>query len=268
MFKKLFRVFTLSLILQLLVTNSYSKEIPLNIAIVDDSPNLHLFFHELLTTALREDGHTPKLNTLELPHMRTMEYLENGSLSIHWMFESEERNKKYTPIKVGLTNGLVGQRILFIKKGDQHLYDNVKNIDDFRNLDLVGGFGREWFDVNVWKENNLKYKEHSGNWKSIFKMIPIRPTYNYFSRGFTEILEESKEYPELEIEDKLLFIYDRDFIFYLSKTGEKYNDIIEHALKKARNNGLVKKLVKRYWANGFKALQYDKRIKIYLKTPK
>ncbi len=218
-----------------------------------------------------EDGHTPILITSELPHLRVKFYLDIGEISIHWMVESKVRNKKYIPVKVGLTNGLIGQRILLIKKGNQHFYDGVKTLKDFRNLNLVGGMGKDWFDARVWETNRLKYKEHSGNWKAIFKMIPARSVYDYFSRGINEILEEAEQYPDLAIEERLVLIYERDFIYYLSKTGKnagaKYKDIIEHALIKAKDSGLVERLINKQWTNDFKTLNFDKRIKIHLKTP-
>ena len=251
--------------------NVYANEIRLHIPIIEDSPQLHLYFHELLTTALEEDGHIPVLIVSKQPQLRIKDEFEDGRISIYWMVASDERNQKYLPIEVGLTDGLIGKRILFIKKGDQQFYNGVNSLEEFRGLELVGGMGKKWFDVQVWKANNLKYKEHPGNWKAIFKMVAAGRDYNYFSRGLNEILEEAKQYPELAIEERLVFIYDRDFRFYLSKKGEnagaKYKDVIEHALKKAQASKLIQRLVRKYWANDLKALNYDARIKVYLKTP-
>jgi len=132
--------------------------------------------------------------------------------------------------------------------------------------------GEGWFDVKVWRENGIKYKEHGGNWKYIYDVLAYQDRYDYFSRGFNEIVLESKEHPLLDIEKRLLLIYDRDFIFYLSKNGinagAKYKNEIQEALEKAKNSGLIKRLVRKYWANDFEVLDYDNRIKIYLKTPK
>jgi hypothetical protein len=271
MLKKI-KVFTsVALTFPLLVSTAYSDVITLHIPIVDDSPHLHFFFHELLNTAIEEVGHTPKLISKKLPQLRIKNNMDQGKISIYWSLETNEANQKYIPIEIGLTRGLIGKRMLFIKKGDQHLYDGVKNLDDFRNLNLVAGMGIGWFDVNIWKENNLKYKESSGNWKSIFKMIPYGRDYNYISRGVNEIVTEEKQYPNLEIENKLVLIYDRDFRFYLSKTGvnagAKNKDVIELAIKNAEKSGLIDRLVTKYWADDFKVLNYDKRIKINLETP-
>lgn len=258
--------------LSLLVSSAHSDEIRLHIPILQDSPRQHIFYHELLETAIKEAGHTPKLIVQELPQLRAKYYLETGLISIYWMIESAERNKNYIPIETEITNELICKRILFIKRGDQHLYDNVNNLEDFRKLNLVGGMGQKWFDTKVWQSNNLRYKEQGGNWKSIFLMIRRDRAFNYFSRGINEVIDESKQYPDLDIEKRLVFIYDRDCLFYLSKTGvnagAKYKDVIEHALKKAKDSGLIKRLVKKYWSNDIKALSYDNRIKLHLKTPK
>ncbi|KPA09620.1 conserved hypothetical protein, secreted [Candidatus Magnetomorum sp. HK-1] len=256
----------------LLVLSAFSDEIRLHVPILKDSPQLHLYFHELLEKAIKETGHTPKLIPYILPQLRIKDYLDNGKISIYWLVETAERNKKYIPVGGGITNRLIGKRILFIKKGDQHLYDNVKTLDDFRKLNLVGGMGKKWIDAKVWKANNLKYIEHNGIWRSIFLMIPAGRVYNYFSRGINEIIDESKQYPDLDIEKRLIFIYDRDFRFYLSKTGEnagqKYKKVLKLALKNAKKNGIIEDLIIKYWGNDFKTLNYDTRIKIPLITPK
>ena len=254
-----------------LVSIACAEEVSLHVPITDDSPRQYVFFHELLSTALEESGHTLKLIPEQLPQLRIKNHMDHGKISIYWALENNEADKKYIPIKVGLTEGLIGKRVLLIKKGDRSLYDGVKNLNDFKKLDLVAGMGRGWFDAQIWKENHLKYKERSGNWKSIFKMIPYGRDYNYISRGINEIIAEAKQYPDLAIEEKLVFIYDRDFRFYLSKTGKnagaKYRDVIEHAMQKAKESGLIKRLVKKYWSNAFQTLNYKSRIKIHLSMP-
>lgn len=255
-----------------MITNAFSDVIELHVPFVTDTPKQNLYYHELLEKAVTEAGHTPKLIVKKMSQLRIKLYMDDGKISIYWMVESTERNNRYIPINVGITDGLIGKRILFIKKGDQHLYDNVNTLDDFRKLGLTGGMGKGWFDVKVWKANNLRYREQDGNWKSIFNKIPLGRSYNYFSRGLNEIIVESREHPDLDIEKRLALIYERDFRFYLSKTGEnagaKYKDILDDSFEKAKKSGLLERLVRKYWANDFEALNYDKRIKINLTTPK
>ena len=259
------------LVLLLHTTITYAEQIRISIPKVSDSPNQHLFYHELLSLAIKEIGHTPILTVSDVPQLRIKQYLDNGEISIYWMLETPERNLRYIPVEVDITNGLIGQRILLIKNGDQGLYDQVKSLEDFRSLDLVGGMGLGWFDASVWQANDLPYKEYTGNWKSIFKMTANGREFDYFARGVNEVTLEHNQYPELQIESKLLFIYDRDFRFYLSKTGlnsgKKYEAIISLALKTAKESGLIKRLVNKYWSKEIELLNSDKRIKIHLFPP-
>ena len=263
-------IFT-SLFLMLLLSEAHSETIQLHIPLISDSPKQHQYFHELLNIAIKDAGHIPKLISSELPQLRAKEYLKYGGISIFWMVESTQRNQEFEPIKVGITNGLIGKRILFIKVGDQEQYNQVKNLDDFRKLNTVGGMGKDWFDAKVWAKNRLRYQEHSGMWTSIFKMIPKGRDYNYFARGVNEILVEAKQYPKLAIEENLVLIYDRDYRFYLSKTGPnagiKYHTVLSLAIKKAQESGLISRLVRKYWEHDYEELNYDKRIKIHLKSP-
>tara|TARA_R110001583_G_scaffold21088_1_gene80252 strand:- start:18080 stop:18895 length:816 start_codon:yes stop_codon:yes gene_type:complete len=271
MFKKNRRLALSICSLLFLVTSAHSDHLTLYVPIMDDSPQQHLFFHDLLNRALKEAGHELTLVSKKLPQLRIKKYMDEGELSIFWALESAALNKKYIPIKVGLTDGFIGKRVLLIKEGDQFLYDSVKNLNDFQQLNLVAGMGRGWFDVDIWEKNQLKYKESSGNWKSIFKMIPYGRDYHYISRGVNEIISEATQYPDLEIEKKLVFIYDRDFYFYLSKTGthsgNEFKNIIEKAMINAEKSGLIKKLNEKYWPDVLKQLNYDSRIKIHLEMP-
>jgi len=250
----------------------HAEEIILHVPVITDSPDQNLYFHELLTTAVEESGHTIRIVPIELPQSRAVLYLDTGEISIYWRVESDEKNQKYLPIEVGLTRGLIGQRILLIRRGNQHLFDKVSTLEDFRNLNLVGAMGENWFDVKVWQANNLKYNEQRGNWQAIFKMLDFKRGFDYFPRGMNEILIEAEKYPNLEIEKNLVLIYDRDFRFYLSKTGPnagaKNKEILEKAMQKARVTGLIDRLVKKYWGDDFRKLNFDKRTKILLSTPR
>lgn len=84
MFKNTFVIFIFSI---LFISTSYSKDISLHIATIEDSPNLHLFFHELLKTSLTEDGHNVKLITKKFPHSRLKYFFDKGKLSIHWLLQ-------------------------------------------------------------------------------------------------------------------------------------------------------------------------------------
>jgi len=232
--------------------------------------NTHEFYIELLQKSLDAAGvkYTVELQK-DLPQNRAVQMVDEGQLSLIWLLASAERDAKYTRVDVGLTSGLIGQRILLISPDKQADYANVQTLDDFRKLGKVGGFGKNWFDVKVWAANDLKYQEIDGEWRVIYDMVAAgNRDMDYFSRGFTEILGDALAHPNLQIEEHLVLIYDRDFYYYLSSTAKYYKGTIENALLKAKADGLIDELVQKYWADSFANLNMDKRVKIQLETPK
>jgi len=245
--------------------------VTLHVPIIEETPFAHQFYHDLLTRAIRETGQTPQLVVKTYPQLRIKKLLEMGEISVYWMINSDDRNKRFHPIPVGLTNGLIGKRVLLIRPGDQHRYENIHSLEDFRTRGLIGGMGKHWYDAKVWQANRLRYLELSGNWKFIFGMVSLGRSFDYFSRGVNEIVPESALYPDLEIEQKLLLEYTQDFRFYLSKSGDKagnrYHAILSRALNKARESGLIEALIQKHWGKDLKSLNIEQRTTIHLHSP-
>lgn len=232
------------------------------------------YYHELLTSALALNGHTLKIiNKGDLPPKRLAIMFEKGGLDIVWLLKSKERNKKYIDINVDLTNGLMGQRVLFIPPDSTEDYTHIKTVDDFRQSQKVGAFGANWFDEEVWKANNLPYRVIDGHWRSIYdRLLLSRPEttdrpFHYFSRSVTEIVQEAKHYPKLAIEPNLLFKYDRDFHFYINEENRHLKFILEQALRKAKKTGLMDKLIQKHFAKQLKSLKLESRVLLQLTTP-
>jgi len=227
------------------------------------------YFSELLETALASAGHQLQLKHLGvMPQNRIYEMLTDGRLSLNWLLQSKERDAKFVPVEVNLTNGLIGHRILLIPNGKQSVYQHIKTLDDFKKLKKVGGFGQNWFDVKVWKHNQLDYIEVQGDWQMIYKMLNAgNRGIDYFSRGVFEIVPEAEEHPYLNMESNLIFVYDRDFRFYLSQNAAHYKKILEEALVVAQVNGLMERLIQKHWKQELDILHLDQRIKLILKTP-
>ena len=252
-------------------TAAKAAVIELHVPVVEDSPKQHRFFHELLETALRDAGHTPKLTVSSIPQLRIKRFLKSGEVSIFWMLATEERNKEYRPISQGLTNGLIGKRVLLIRPEDQLRFDLIKNAEDFARYNLIAGMGRDWFDSDIWKYNQIPFREHSGNWESIFKMIVKKHGYDYISRGLNEVFSELSRHPNLHLEEHLLLSYPKDYQFYLSPKWVAQNghqvELLTNALQQAQVSGLIDRLINKYWQADLKKLSLDRRKEIVLRLP-
>ena len=261
----------LSLILAISMSFNLSKadadEIRLTIPSFKDGS--HKYYYSLLVSALKSAGHTPIISlSEEMPQIRVTYELKHNRISLYWLLKTEQRDEVFTPVNVGLTNGLIGQRILLIPRGKQSEFNGVKSLSDFRALQKVGAFGSNWYDIKVWQANRLKYQVVPGDWHRIYKMLDHdNRSLDYFSRGVMEISAEIKLHSELQIEENLLLIYERDFVFYLSPTAQKYHQILFKALSQAKKSNLMVEIQRDYWRRDIQQLQLDSRTIIKLKRP-
>ncbi len=210
----------------------------------------HRYYHELLKQSLERVGHRVEITeTPVLSQDQIMDRLDRGRISLYWIIQNAERDEKYTPCEVGLSRGLVGNRILFIPKGAQSKYDGVEGLIDFRKRGLVGGFGKGWFDVDVWKNNKLPVYEKEGDWRELFGMVAQGDDrVDYLSRGANEIVMEAADHPDLEVEKNLVFVYIRNLRFYLSGEAAAYKAPMENALRQAIESGLMDDLLRKHYS--------------------
>ncbi|WP_354668140.1 hypothetical protein [Vibrio hepatarius] len=202
-----------------------------------------------------------------IPQKRAIKMVESGQLSLIWLIGTEERNQKYIPVKVPLTDGMIGKRILLIPSSLKHKFSEINSLEDFQKSGLVAGLGVNWYDVDVWKTNQLPVYLEDGEWRSLYSKLTANGAVNYFPRGMTEILGEAKQNPHLSIEQHLMLVYEKDFYFYLSKSAASYHPAIEKALKEARKTGLMAELIKKHWQHTFEQIKPEQRVTIKLSLP-
>lgn len=233
------------------------------------SDGSHQYYHELLARSLAQQGHQVTFDAIEdKPQQWITASLRRELLSFHWFLQTEERDTRFVPIPIHLTEGLIGKRVLLIPKGSQSLYDKVATLPHFRDLGLTGALGKDWYDGKVWEKNHLAYQTVP-KWRNIFSMVAAKSRgIDYFPRGVNEVLLELKKHQGLEIEARLLFSYDRDFIFYLSQSHQHLAPIITAALRAAKDNGLMNTLIEQHWHTHLTRLNLNQRTLLPLTTPK
>lgn len=245
---------------------SYTKTIDLKLA--KTSAGVENYVKKLLSTSLKELGYDSNITftSSELGFERGFSALSSNEINIYWSGNTDQNTDKVFYLNIPITNNLLGKRIVFIPKGDAHFYENIYTLDDLRKSGKIGGFGRGWADVGIWKKNNIPYFEkENGNWEAIYTMMAKKTRgIDYFSRAVIEILPEkegiiNKNNLALEVEPNLIFQYKLDFLIYLNKSNKELNKIIETALIHARDTGLIDKTVEEYWSRDFNELNVKKR---------
>ncbi|WP_147818930.1 hypothetical protein [Salidesulfovibrio onnuriiensis] len=228
----------------------------------------HQYYHELLRQSFAAIGHTLTIKPLkDYPFKRIMHMLETGEASAMYLIRSTDRDRRFVPVNVGLTNGLIGKRILLVPPEEVDAFKGVRTLEDFRKLNRTAGLGESWFDVDVWRYNRLPVKTLA-DWRLIYEMAAHRDRgIDYFPRGFVEIMGEHDRHHELVIEPHLMLVYKRDFIIYLSQRDKDLAPVLRKALVHARESGLMDRLLRKHYKRSFDALRPEKRRVIRVALP-
>jgi len=203
----------------------------------------------------------------DVPARRMWAMLGKGDINLFYGLEKKEQDigKEIIPVRVGLTNGLIGQRVFLIRPADAASFARVQSVADLRQTRLVAGFGEGWGDVKVWSKAGLPLYEHTAPWKTIYAMVAAGNRHvDYLPRGVIEVMPEARQHPELTVEQHLLVEYRGDFVFYLSASAASYRPIIERALREAEASELKARLIDESFGPDIKALGLDRRIRLRL----
>lgn len=152
-----------------------------------------------------------------------------------WTMTDTQREEFLRPIRIPLSKGLFGYRVLVIRKQEQERFDHIQSIDDLAKL--IGGQGTHWPDTRIMKANGLKLVT-AENTESLFRMIEAK-RFDYFPRGTSEAWFElmERKTDRLAVEKNILLYYPADIYFFVNKHNEALAKRIEKGLEALIDNG-------------------------------
>lgn len=207
----------------------------------------------------------------DLPMTRLELMLQRGDISVLILGPTAERDRRFLPVRVDMTDNLVNQRILFIPRGSQALYDPVQSLEDFRDLQRVAGMGTAWADRAIWEANGLPVVTIDGDWKRLYRMVssPAR-RIDYLPRGAHEMALEWMQHADLKLEQNLVFTYAQDHILYVSPSRPELHLLLQELLPQAQRQGLISRLAREYYHQVFEPpvnLQQRRVIRLEMPAP-
>lgn len=170
---------------------------------------------------------------------RVIEMISSNQLDVCWYATTNDFEERMLPIRIPMYRGLLGYRVLMIKKGTQSKFDGIRTIEDLRRVTLASG--RFWADTDVLVANNLnvvKVLKYDG----MFYMLD-GGRFDAFPRGAHEPWTEIKRYPtlDLDVEKNILLIYPNPFYFFVNKNNTELARNIEKGLRIAIEDGSFEK---------------------------
>jgi hypothetical protein len=206
----------------------------------------------------------------DIPARRMWWMLGQGDINLFYGMRSKDKDgsEQLVVVRNALTNGLVGRRVLLIRRGDAEMFAQVRSVEDLKRTKLIAGFGAGWGDVKVWETAGLPLYEHTAPWNTIYAMVAAENrNVDYLPRSVIEAVDEARAHPELVVEPHLLMDYKGDFAYYLTASAASYRPIIERALKEADATGLKARLIDETFGADIKALNLNRRLRLPLSAP-
>lgn len=166
---------------------------------------------------------------------RIVNMLIDNDLEIVWYASTQDLEERLLPIRIPIYRGLLGYRVLMIKRGNQHKFDGVRSLEDLKKFSL--GQGRFWADAQVLESNGLNVTKVL-KYEGLFHMLD-GDRFDGFPRGAHEPWSEMERYPQLalDVEKNILLAYTNPFYFFVNKSRTDLARDIERGLRIAIEDG-------------------------------
>lgn len=238
-----------------------------------DNDDREKYRYELLDQALRatvkEFGeYSLEYSRFSIPNRRLdIMVAEQREINVFSSATSIGLEHDLLPVKIPILKGVLGLRILFIRKETQKLLGEDINSKKLRSFSVGQGLG--WADVEIFERNDFNVMTAS-NYEALFRMLKAK-RFDIFPRGVNEIFKERSmlgaDETELAIEKNLLLHYPFPVYFFVSKQNESLAKRIESGLRIMKANGSFEQLFQKYHHEFLAKAQLEKRKLIFMDNP-
>jgi len=202
-----------------------------------------------------------------VPQSRALQLLEQGEIDVIALPYSPERERASLPIRIDISYGILGYRLLVIRKIDQ---DRIDQMDEqtFREK-MTFGMNSQWADVGLMQANGLSVMT-SSNYEAMFTMLSVG-RFDAFSRGLNEASRELSQrrvsYPDLMVDQTLALYYPYPVYFWVRQDNIALAERISSGLKAALADGSIRHLLLTSYADEIAEAKNMHRRVLMLKNP-
>ena len=203
---------------------------------------------------------------IAMPRGRALMLLQrNVVVDIFWSQTSVEREDKLLPVRFPIYKGMMGWRVLLIKKGNQNTFNGVQTIKSIRQLIAIQA--HDWADYQILEANGLRV-QGATSYEELFSLVG-RGRADYFPRSVVEVMSEQPyiDKYKLQVEESLILKYPAPMYFFVNKDNLELAKDIEIGLQRAVDNGSYDLLFTSIYEQTLQTLNVDKRNVIELTNP-
>ncbi|MFV0598076.1 substrate-binding periplasmic protein [Shewanella sp.] len=223
----------------------------------------------LLKEALRRTGQSYQVEQMstQMNQKRKVEEALAGTVDVFWSMTSKELEETVLPVRIPLFKGLLGNRLLIIRKTDETRFANVKTLADFKQL--KAGQNRYWPDASILEANGLPVVT-SYQYTNLYPMLE-GGRFDYLALGAQEIGDELASHPDpaLKIDTHILLQYRSPAYFFVSPKRPELAAAILAGLENMISDGSFDEMFNRELKIDklYRDAQFEQRVIIRLDTP-
>lgn len=197
---------------------------------------------------------------------RALRELVAGNLTVFEAATRQEWEAAAIPIRIPIRKGLLGYKLLLVRRSDQYKFASVKNSEDLKAF-RVGG-GQQWSSSLAMRR--LGFEVYGGiEYEPLFAMLDGN-RFDYFPRGVNEIFNEydsRKEiFPNMVIEKKLSLYLPLPTYFFVSPLKPKLAQRVKEGLLSMVDDGTLDKMFIQYHQEALRRADLKSRTIISLKN--
>lgn len=192
-----------------------------------------------------------------------------GAIDIFVRATDPDLEKQFQPIRIPVDKGLIGMRVLLVRKEDLPRFAAVRSLQDLRKFRV--GQGKGWADNDILAAAGIPVVEGS-YYEGLFSMLTAR-RFDFFSRSVDEVMREYEErrasVPEMALEPTLLLHYPLPRYFFVRRdmAGNKLAQRVKAGLEAMIQDGSLNALFRQYKTPILEKLALHKRRVIELPNP-
>jgi hypothetical protein len=222
----------------------------------------------LLRMALERSGedYTLQASAVMMRQNRALAELRGGRvIDIVWTMSSQQRERDLLPIRIPLDMGLIGWRLLLIRRSDAARFAAIRQAKDLQALDALQG--HDWPDTDILRANNYRVQTAS-DYAGMFKMLQSGRV-DYFPRAVFEVWNEAAAFADqgLIVAPNLALYYPAAFYFFVNQSNTALAAALQRGMERMQADGSYAQLFQEYYGEMVARSALDKRRVFELRNP-
>lgn len=176
---------------------------------------------------------------------------------------------RFRPIRIPIDRGLMGMRLLLVRKADVPRFASVRTLDDLRRFSA--GQGQDWVDADILSSAGISVVEAQRP-DALMGMLE-GGRFDFFPRAIDEAAREyeanRKVRPSIVIEPTLMLHYPLPRYFFVRRDAEGYKlaERITAGMERLVRDGTLAALLRRHKGKEIERAQIGRRHVIDLPNP-